>query len=137
MNIVTQQLTEEMIARRNEVAMLVASLTGVPVDDIMGRSRRQDIADARKLVMWTLAVMLGYTRNNVGILMERNQSAVTYAVRCVNEGYGGKDVERLRQEIEKKLKTIPTVAKNATVKRKETKNETSNNQLHWHRSLSQ
>ena len=100
MNIVTQQLTEEMVARRNEVAMLVASLTGVPVDDIMGRSRRQDIADARKLVMWTLAVMLGYTRNNVGILMERSHATVTYAVRWVNEGYGGKDVERLRQEIE-------------------------------------
>lgn len=100
MDIVTQQITEEMIARRNEVAMLVASLTGMPVDDIIGRCRRQDIADARKLVMWTLAVMLGYTRHNVGILMERNQSAVTYAVRWVNEGYGGKDVERLRQEIE-------------------------------------
>lgn len=106
MNIVTQQLTEEMIARRNEVAMLVASLTGVPVDDIMGRCRRQRIADARKLVMWTLAVMLGYTRHNVGILMERNQSAVTYAMRWVNEGYGGKDVERLRQEIENRLKTF-------------------------------
>ena len=100
MNIVTQQLTEEMIARRNEVAMLVASLTGVPVDDIMGRCRRQDIADARKLVMWTLAVMCGYTRYNVGILMEHNHATVTYAVRWVNEGYGGKDVERLRQEIE-------------------------------------
>lgn len=70
MNIVTQQLTEEMFARRNEVAMLVASLTGVPVDDIMGRCRRQRIADARKLVMWALAVMCGYTRNNVGILMD-------------------------------------------------------------------
>lgn len=80
--------------------MLVASLTGVPVDDIMGRCRRQDIADARKLVMWTLAVMLGYTRNNVGILMERSHANVTYAVRWVNEGYCGKDVERLRQEIE-------------------------------------
>jgi chromosomal replication initiation ATPase DnaA len=100
MNIVTQQLTEETIARRNEVAMLVASLTGVPVDDIMSKCRRQDIADARKLVMWTLAVMLGYTRNNVGILMERSHATVTYAVRCVNEGYCGKDVERLRQEIE-------------------------------------
>ena len=100
MNIVTQQLTEEMVARRNEVAMLVASLTGVPVDDIMGRCRRQDIADARKLVMWTLAVMLGYTRNNVGILMERSHATVTYAVRWVNEGYCGKDVERLRQKIE-------------------------------------
>ena len=104
MNIVTQQLTEEMIARRNEVAMLVASLTGVSVDDIMGRSRRQNIADARKLVMWTLAVMLGYTRHNVGILMEHNHTTVTYAVRLVNEGYCGKDVERLRQEIENILK---------------------------------
>jgi len=100
MNIVTQQLTEEMFARRNEVAMLVASLTGVAVDDIMGRCRRQDIADARKLVIWTLAVMFGYTRNNVAILMGRNQSTVTYAVGWVNEGYGGKEVERLRQEIE-------------------------------------
>ena len=98
--------------------MLVASLTGVPVDDIMGRCRRQDIADARKLVMWTLAVMCGYTRNNVGILMGHNHATVTYAVRWVNEGYGGKDMERLRQEIEKKLKTIPTVAENATVKEK-------------------
>lgn len=101
MNIVTQQLTEEMFARRNEVARLVASLTGVPVDDIMGRCRRQDIADARKLVMWTLAVMFGYTRNNVAILMGRNQSTVTYAVGWISEGYGGKEVERLRQEIEK------------------------------------
>ena len=100
MNIVTQQLTEEMFARRNEVAMLVASLTGVAVDDIMGRCRRQDIADARKLVMWTLAVMFGYTRNNVSVLMGRNQSTVTYAVGWVNEGYGGKEVERLRSEIE-------------------------------------
>lgn len=117
MNIETQQITEEMIARRNEVAMLVASLTGVPVDDIMRRCRRQRIADARKLVMWTLAVMCGYTRNNVGILMERSHANVIYAVRWVNDGYGGKDVERLRQEIEKKLKTIPTIAKNATVKK--------------------
>ena len=112
-----QEITSEMIEQRNRLLELVSRLTGVPVDDIMGRCRRQDIADARKLVMWTLAVMCGYTRHNVGILMERSHPAVTYAVRWVNDGYGGKDVERLRQEIEKKLRTIPTVAKNATVKK--------------------
>lgn len=101
-----QKITSEMIEQRIRLLVLVSRLTEVPVDDIMGRCRRQHIADARKLVMWTLAVMCGYTRNNVGILMERSHATVTYAVRWVNEGYGGKEVERLRQEIEKKFQNF-------------------------------
>ena len=90
-----------MIAKRNQVAVLVANLTGVPVDDIMGRCRRQDISTARQLVMWTLVTICGYTHTQTGILMRRNHVTVTYAVGWVNKGFGGKEEERLRQEIEK------------------------------------
>ena len=90
-----------MIAKRNQVAVLVANLTGVPVDDIMGRCRRQDISTARQLVMWTLVTICGYTHTQTGILMRRNHATVTYAVGWVNKGFGGKEEERLRQEIEK------------------------------------
>lgn len=100
------EITTKMFAKRNRMLVLVCRLTGVPADDIMSRCRRQDIATARQLVMWALVTLCGYTHTQTGILMRRNHATVTNAVRWVNKGYGGKDVERLRQEVEKKFQNF-------------------------------
>lgn len=88
-----------MIEQRNRLLVLVSRLTEVPVDDIMSRCRRQDIAEARHLLMWALVALCGYTHTSVGILTQRSQATVAYAVAHVVGGYYGKKTEKLRRLI--------------------------------------
>ena len=93
------EITTEMFAKRNEYMVLVSNLTGVPVDDIMGGHRCENISTARHLTMWALVTLCGYSHTQTGILMRRNHATITYAVTHINRGYNGKVLERYKNKI--------------------------------------
>ena len=92
-------ITQEMIEKRNEYMVLVSNLTGVPVDDIMGGHRCENISTARQLVMWALYELYGYTTIDIGKLIHRHHTTVTYAVKSVNTGHLPERMERAKQSI--------------------------------------
>lgn len=92
-------ITSAMLEMRNEYMMEISNLTGVPVDEIMGRKRCLNVSTARQLTMWALVTLCGYTDTEVGILMRRNHTTVSYAVTHVNGGYMGKLVEKYRVKL--------------------------------------
>lgn len=79
-----QDITTEMIERRNKVLVAVSNLTGVPVDDIMGAGQSDRVVIARYLTMWVLHDIYRFTMMNIGTLMHRHYSTVIYAVKTVN-----------------------------------------------------
>lgn len=97
-----QELTTEIIEKRNQVLTLVSNITGIGVDDILGTCRKDPIVTARHLVMWVLCNHFGVTTINTGLLMHRNSSSVVHAVSVINNDYR-KDVKHYIEQIKTKL----------------------------------
>lgn len=88
-----------MIEERNKWLMAVSNITKVAVDDIMGNRRDERVSTARQLVMWALCDLCAYSTTQVGILMRRNHTTVTYGVNHVRWGYNGKKVDKLKEQL--------------------------------------
>lgn len=92
-------ITQEMIERRNEYLVVLTDVTGIPMDDIMGKKRNDDISMVRQLLMWALYELHGYTTIDIGKLIHRHHTTVTYAVKSVNTGHLPERMERAKQSI--------------------------------------
>lgn len=92
-------ITDEMIEERNKWLMAVSNITKVAVDDIMGNRRDERVSTARQLVMWALCDLCAYSTTQVGVLMRRNHTTVTYGVNHVRWGYNGKKVDKLKEQL--------------------------------------
>lgn len=92
-----------MLTKRNKCVMMVSNLTGIPVDDIMSTKRYEAISTARQLVMWALCDLCGYTHTQVGVMMRRDHTTITYAIAHINGGHMGRKVEELKKEIRKEV----------------------------------
>lgn len=99
-----QMITDKMINTRNKLLVFVSNLTGVPADDIMSTKRHEQISTARQLVMWAMFEIYCFTQTQVGILMQRDHSTVTYAIAHINGGHMGADVEHLKNKIRKEAR---------------------------------
>jgi len=71
--------------RGREVIRRVAAIAGVPVAELLGRSRRREVVRARQVAMWLIATGLGYTASLTGRLLQRDHSTVLHAIRCVRQ----------------------------------------------------
>ena len=92
-------ITREMINKRNEYLVLINEITGVSTDEIMGKRRSDEISMARQLLIWTLYELYGYTTIDIGTLVHRHHTTVTYAVKAVNTGHLLERMEEARQKI--------------------------------------
>ena len=92
-------LSNEQFETCNEYLVLVSNLTGVAVNDITSNRRHERIAEARQLTMWALVTLCGMTHQQVAILMRRHHSTVTYSVSHIAQGYGGREIEKMKTEI--------------------------------------
>lgn len=97
-----QELTTEIIEKRNKALVLVSELTGIGTEDIMGTSRKDPIVLARHLVMWVMCNQFGITTINTGLLMHRNSSSVVHGVSIINTDYR-KNVKRYVEQIKQRL----------------------------------
>ena len=92
-------ITREMINKRNEYLVLINEITGVSTDEIMGKRRNDEISMARQLLIWALYELYGYTTIDIGKLIHRHHTTVTYAVKSVNTGHLPERMERAKQNI--------------------------------------
>lgn len=92
-------ITDEIIEGRNKWLVRVGEVTGVAVDDIMGNRRDERVSTARQLVMWALCDLCAYSTTQVGVLMRRNHTTVTYGVNHVRWGYNAKKVENIKKQL--------------------------------------
>lgn len=97
-----QELTTEIIEKRNKALVLVSELTGIGTEEIMGTCRKDPIVLARHLVMWTMCNQFGITTINTGLLMHRNSSSVVHGVSVINTDYR-KSVKRYVEQIKQRL----------------------------------
>lgn len=97
-----QELTTEIIEKRNKALVLVSELTGIGTEDIMGTSRKDPIVLARHLVMWVMCNQFGITTINTGLLMHRNSSSVVHGVSVINTD-PRKNVKRYVEQIKNRL----------------------------------
>lgn len=64
----------------------VSKWTGVSRVEIMGKSRESKIVEARHLVMWALHRLSHMGKKEVGWLLQKDHSTITYAARGI-DGY--------------------------------------------------
>lgn len=78
------RLTEKAsTAQMHEIVASVAEETGVPVEDIMGRSRLAQIARARQLAMYLCRRYRGAPLTLVGRFFGRHHTTVLHAERAI------------------------------------------------------
>lgn len=86
-----------------DIIRAASEVLRVPVDRIMGSSRRASIAYARRVAMFVARADLGLSYPELGAEFGRDHSAVQYAVKRVqdepNDSTVGRDVQRVRAAI--------------------------------------
>lgn len=91
-------ITTDMTKARDEYLVLISNITGIPADDILGRSRLRKVVEARHLLMWALHSLCGYTST-----MGRDHATVTYANGIVSHEryFPREDLQRYKELIRK------------------------------------
>lgn len=94
-----------MLEERNEYLVFISNLTGIPSDDIMGRSRHYPIARARQLLAWALRTLRGYTFMSIGVMMGIDYATVINHSKKINYHYQSDLIKEWMRQIERyKLK---------------------------------
>ena len=71
------RITEQMIKERDKWLTIVSKATGVSERAIMGRSRVEEIAMARHLLIWALHSLRGYSYPMLAEMMGRTAATCT------------------------------------------------------------
>ena len=101
---ITGDLTVEDVVRR------VSEVSNVPEKEIVGKSRKMEIAEARQISMYLCRKLIGTSLNNIGVYFGgRDHTTVMHAVKTVDQKREkieriGKMVHTLKQEMS------PTIA---------------------------
>ena len=71
--------------RRERIVASVACCTGVPVDDLLGRSRDREPTDSRHIAMWAMYELTGADNSGTGIrpigrFFDRHHTTVLEAI---------------------------------------------------------
>ena len=96
---VTGDLTIEDVVRR------VSEVSNVPEKDIVGKSRKMEIAEARQISMYLCRNIIGTSLNNIGVYFGgRDHTTVMHAVKTIDQKQEkieriGKMVHTLKQEM--------------------------------------
>ena len=96
---VTGDLTVEDVVRR------VSEVSNVPEKDIVGKSRKMEIAEARQISMYLCRNIIGTSLNNIGVYFGgRDHTTVMHAVKTIDQKQEkieriGKMVHTLKQEM--------------------------------------
>jgi chromosomal replication initiator protein len=92
-------LTVEDVVRR------VSEVSNVPEKDIVGKSRKMEIAEARQISMYLCRKIIGTSLNNIGVYFGgRDHTTVMHAVKTIDQKQEniervGKTVRALKQEM--------------------------------------
>lgn len=73
----------------DQILTAIAQANNVTVEQIKGRSRKREIADARKMAMATLRKMTRMSLHGIGDYMGKDHSTVVHAVISHEELMGG------------------------------------------------
>ena len=79
-------ITPEHLRLKDAYIETVSKWTGVSREDIMGRRRDPKIVEARHLVMWALHRLSHLGTKEVGWLLQKDHSTITYGARNI-EGW--------------------------------------------------
>jgi len=96
---ITGDLTVEDVVRR------VSEVSNVPEKDIVGKSRKMEIAEARQISMYLCRNIIGTSLNNIGVYFGgRDHTTVMHAVKTIDQKQEkieriGKMVHTLKQEM--------------------------------------
>lgn len=77
-----------MSAYRNEIKLLeeaISQASGISIEDMLGRSRKPEIVDARHAVWFVAFRELGYSSPELGIRYGRDHTSILHGVRKIEE----------------------------------------------------
>ena len=80
-----RSMTHQMYQDRNDYVVFISNLTGIPVDDILGRSRIECVCIARHLLAYALVQLCGYSSLAAGNLMNRNYATVLHGCYLIRD----------------------------------------------------
>lgn len=78
-------MTKQMYDDRDAYVVFISNLTGVPVDDILGRSRVECVCISRHLLAYALVQLCGYSSLAAGNLMHRNYATVLHGCYLIRD----------------------------------------------------
>lgn len=96
-------MTDSVIEKRHELNRIVQAVSrvyGVSPDQILGDSRREEVAYARRIAMWFARQNVKESYPALGRFFRRDHSTVLMAVRCVDEGAYAEDIRLVSHELE-------------------------------------
>jgi len=89
---ITGDLTVEDVVRR------VSEISKVPEKEIVGKSRKMEIAEARQISMYLCRNIIGTSLNNIGVYFGgRDHTTVMHAVKTVDKKQ--EKIERIRKMV--------------------------------------
>lgn len=92
---------------RIEIVKAVAIVTDVPVQDIVGRSRRRRLVWARHLACYIGSVLHGYSTPQMGLRLDRDHTTVMHGARRIADAIldGNQRVSGLLAEVNELLRS--------------------------------
>ena len=78
-------MTKQMYDDRDAYVVFISNLTGLPVDEILGRSRIECVCIARHLLAYALVHLCGYSSLAAGNLMRRNYATVLHSCYLIRD----------------------------------------------------
>lgn len=77
-------ITTEMIEERNRWLVQVSELTGIPTDDILSKSHKGNIVQARALLIWVLVTLRGFSHTQTARVIGCDHTTITYHNKMMN-----------------------------------------------------
>ena len=97
-------ITPEHLRLKDAYIETVSKWTGVSRDEIMGRRRDPNIVEARHLVMWALHRLSHLGTKEVGWLLQKDHSTITYAARNIDGYYDMPDWRRKSPDVNRVIR---------------------------------
>lgn len=97
-------ITPQHLRLKDAYIETVSKWTGVSRDDILGRRRGPKIVEARHLVMWALHRLSHMGTKEVGWLLHKDHSTITYGTRNIDGYFDVPDCRRKSPDVNRVLR---------------------------------